>query len=151
MTSISSTLSPSSVEVSAETREETGSSESHTILTTTAVSRQESEESSHPPVAVSFNVPVPDNEEELTAVQESEESNLLPYEVPLHLQLIVREDVDRKIPPAALPSPLPSTAKTSDMYEPLPTREQPYWRSPYLIQAHKPSGNLTFSFLLDHF
>ena len=150
LTSISSTFSPFSAEVSAEAREETevGTSatessstvkEPHTPMPSTTAGR---EDINHfRPTAA---VPIADIIEEELTVQESEDSNLLPYEVPLHLQLIVTEEVERKpVVPVALPSPLPSTAKSPDFYEPLPTREQPYWRSPYLIQSPKPTGNFS--------
>jgi hypothetical protein len=145
LTSISTTLSPISAEVSAEAREETevdtGGTESssivkepHTPMPSTTAGHEEVNHSR--PTSI---VPIPDNNEEELTVQE--DSNLLPYEVPLHLQLIVTEEVERKpVVPVALPSPLPSTAKSPDFYEPLPTREQPYWRSPYLIQSQKPTG-----------
>jgi len=87
-------------------------------------------------------------EEESDTSQEKESetnNNIIPYEVPLHLQLIVAPEADRKsasaVPPASHPQPaaLPSTSGRSSAYNELPTQGPPYWRpapsNPYEEQS----------------
>lgn len=97
-----------------------------------------------------------EEEEEDEEEEEADEktlNNIIPVEVPLHLQLIVAPEADRKgaglsaDTPELQPAAMPSTSSRFAAYSDLPTKgpPPPYWRPPPSSVSEQQSGTKTLT------